>query len=293
MQWLTSEASPLTARVWANFVWQQHFGRGLVETPGDFGLKGARPTHADLLDWLACELREHSWSTKHLHRLIVTSAAYRRASALGKATFVVASPPAARGIGTQPSPPDTQNVELASNLRATTQRIDPENIYLWRWLPRRLEGEAIRDALLAVSGRLDTKSGGPSDKPGGGSRRRSLYLTQRRHELPASLAMFDGPTAHESCPRRHASTVPLQPLHLLNNAESMKHAEAFATRVRERAGMDQAAQVSAAFQVALNRVPDEAERVAAAKFFSAGTATNTLAQFCQALLNLNEFVYLE
>ena len=175
--WLASDANPLTARVWVNFVWQQHFGRGLVETPGDFGVKGARPANPALLDWLACELREHGWSTKHLHRLIVTSAAYRRASL-----------------------PDTANMER-----------DKENKHLWRWLPRRLEAEAIRDSLLAVAGRLDLTAGGPSDPPDKPSFRRSLYQLQQRFKLPPGRALFDAPTANESCPRRHVSTVPSRP----------------------------------------------------------------------------------
>ena len=128
VDWLVSEANPLTARVWVNFVWQQHFGRGIVETPGDFGTHGAAPTHPELLDWLACELREKGWSTKHLHRLIMTSHTYRQTAAN-----------------------DPENAAR-----------DPENRWLWHWSPRRLEAEAIRDATLAVAGKLDFAQGGPS-----------------------------------------------------------------------------------------------------------------------------------
>jgi cytochrome c553 len=256
--WLASDANPLTARVWANFVWQQHFGRGLVETPGDFGVKGARPANQALLDWLACELREHGWSTKHLHRLIVTSAAYRRASQS-----------------------DAANLEH-----------DRENVHLWRWLPLRLEAEAIRDSLLAVAGRLDLTAGGPSDPPDKPSFRRSLYQLQQRFKLPPGQALFDAPTANESCPRRHVSTVPLQPLLLLNNEANVKLAADFSTRVRQVAGDDTGKQIATAFRLALGREPDDMERGEAEKFLARPDSSGSvLTDFCQAVMNLNEFVY--
>jgi len=264
-EWLASDANPLTARVWVNFVWQQHFGRGLVETPGDFGLKGARPTNQPLLDWLACELREHGWSTKHLHHLIVTSAAYRRAAV-----------------------PNAENA-----------RRDPENRHLWRWVPRRLEAEAIRDSMLAVAGKLECAAGGPSDAPEKQSHRRSLYQLQPRFQLPEGQALFDAPVANESCPRRHSSTVPLQPLHLLNNETNVKIAASLASRVRALASDDRARQTDAAFRLALGREPDDAERAAVDGFFghhSAGQkgeiSHDALVDFCQAIMNLNEFLYL-
>jgi len=137
VDWLTSRNNPLTARVWVNFIWQQHFGRGLVTAAGDFGTQGAKPTHPELLDWLATELVRCGWSTKHIHRLIVLSNTYRQAS--------------------QPN--------------AANAKIDPDNIFLWRWSPRRLEAEVIRDAVLAVSGELDRPLGGPSVSPGEEKRR--------------------------------------------------------------------------------------------------------------------------
>ena len=271
-EWLASDSNPLTARVWVNFVWQQHFGRGLVETSGDFGLKGAKPANQELLDWLACEFRKpthHSpdgplppaWSTKHLHRLILTTAAYRRTSQYHRA-----------------------NAE-----------IDPTNRHLWRWEPRRLESEALRDSILAVSGCLDSSIGGPSHvSTNAPSLRRSLYLRQQRNLLPAMQAVFDAPTANESCPRRHTSTVALQPLHLLNNSEIYRWAELFAERVAHEAGRDVNHQVERACQLALNRSPDATERDWCAKFFAEASAPNrALTHFCHALLNLNEFAYLE
>ena len=266
VDWLVSDANPLTARVWVNFVWQQHFGRGLVETPGDFGLRGAPPANQPLLDWLACELREQGWSTRHLHRLIVTSAAYKRAA-----------------------------LHETSNAR-----IDPDNRHLWRWEPRRLESEALRDAMLSVAGLLEEKMGGPS-RPATNvfANGRSLYLMQQRNVLPAMQRLFDAPTATESCPRRHASTVALQPLHLLNNAGLVRIAEAFAGRVEREAGSDPERQIERACRLAFNRPPDEQEREWAMKFLTApatveGEATRSaLIHFCQALMNLSEFAYLE
>jgi len=311
VDWLTSAASPLTARVWVNYLWQQHFGRGLVATPADFGTHGAKPSHPELLDWLAVELRQSGWSTKHIHRLIVTSSAYRQAS--------------------------TPN--------ADNEGIDPENRYLWRWMPRRLESEAIRDAVLAVSGELDKSVGGPSDPSDAKSVRRSLYLRQHRFHLPAALALFDAPIGNESCARRYVSTVPLQPLHLLNNEQMLKRAEGFAAHVQASAGNDRTNQIRIAFELALGRAPEATELAMAEKLFSADRylpessgATNTptnklvrspgdtlaptgdsdrkgiaatksaepphdasrepeappaLVHFCHALLNLNEFIYID
>jgi hypothetical protein len=280
VDWLVSDANPLTARVWVNYVWQQHFGRGLVETPGDFGLRGAPPVNQALLDWLAYEFRQPaaaagasgaapsplSWSVRHLHRLIVTSAAYRR----------------------------------AAYHDAANARIDPDNRHLWRWEPRRLESEALRDSMLAVSGLLEKTIGGPSHPATNSANCRSLYLTQQRNVLPAAQRVFDAPAAIESCPRRHVSTVALQPLHLLNNAEMGRLARAFATCVEREAGQDPERQMERACRLALNRSPDDLERVWAMKFLSTPSSSKAdeppgtaLFHFCQALLNLNEFAYLE
>jgi hypothetical protein len=266
--WLTGPRNPLTARVMVNRLWQYHFGRGLVATPSDFGARGAPPTHPELLDWLASEFRRTGGSTKQLHRLIVCSRTYRQSSA-----------------------------HHAGNARR-----DPDNRLWWRWSPRRLEAEAIRDAMLAVSGELDRRAGGPSDPGEAGSLRRGLYLLQKRERPPAVQALFDGPSAAaESCPRRAVSTVPLQSLYLLNNDFAVARARAFARRVWTRAGGDRGHQCEAAFLLALGRSPDDVERAAAREFFeahgrgpaAAGEVPEALVPFCQALLNLNEFVYLE
>jgi hypothetical protein len=255
--WLTGPTNPLVARVWVNRVWHYHFGRGLVETPGDFGLKGAPPDHPGLLDWLASELVEGGWSTKHVHRRIVRSAAYRRDSR-----------------------PDPSNAA-----------VDPDNRLLWRRTPRRLEAEALRDSLLAVSGELDRRRGGPSTPPekAADSRRRTIYFMQKRDAFPEFHSVFDGPSANESCARRHVSTVALQPLLLLNDPFVAARARGFAERVRGRAGTGAAARVEAAFELALGRAPDDREREAGAAFLEGGE--ERLVLFCQVLFNLNEFAY--
>jgi hypothetical protein len=310
--------------VWVNYVWQQHFGRGLVATPGDFGLRGARPTHPELLDWLARELVKSGWSTKHLHRLLVLSNTYRQAAR-----------------------PDSPGAE-AANAKA-----DPDNRFWWRWSPRRLEAEAIRDAMVFVSGTLDLTAGGPSAPFGASAAtdggeldptyegyvtaskeaparpRRSVYMRQLRDNFPVMQKLFDGATANESCTRRHVATVASQPLYLLNNPFILRQAEAFARRVRAKAGGDEARQVEAAFLLALGRPPDEADRQAVREFLDAhggaappgdgGTPPKAdpsqylgrflgfgrlppkadpnqpplrLVHLCHAILNLNEFLYL-
>jgi hypothetical protein len=264
--WLSSPRNPLSARVWVNRLWHYHFGRGIVATPGDFGVKGSPPTHPALLDWLASEFVRSGGSTKHLHRLLVCSATYRQAS--------------------RPHPGNA--------------KIDPENLFLWRWRPRRLESEAVRDSLLAVSGELDGTAGGPSDIEEKKSLRRSLYLLQKREHPPAVQHLFDGPSAAtESCPKRQVSTVPLQALYLLNNEFVLSRAEALARRVLARAGTERRQQIETAFLLTLGRRPETAERAAARKFFATYAEGGTkngqtaLVHFCHSLLSLNEFIYLE
>jgi hypothetical protein len=258
--WLASDKNPLVARVYVNRIWQQHFGRGLVATPNDFGVKGATPTHPELLDYLASELLR-TGSTKHIHRLIVTSSTYRQAST-GEAAIV---------------------------------KRDPENHYYWRWSPRRLEAEAIRDAWLAASGELDRTVGGPSvtdDK----SRRRGLYLLQKREAPPQMQALFDGPFGMtESCGRRQTTTVALQPLYLLNSAFSVERAKALATRVTKAAGDDRERQIAAVYRMTLARNPNAKETALGLRFFErlASQPDTALQRYCQAIMNLNEFVYID
>ena len=253
--WLTARDNPLTARVWVNRLWQWHFGHGLVETSGDFGKQGSAPSHPDLLDWLAAELMDHGWSMKHIHRLIVNSATYRQSSAYS----------------------------------AGNARLDPDNVTLWRWKPRRLEAEAIRDCVLSVSRQLDPAIGGPSVPlpQGESSNRRALYIQQKRNTLPHQQMLFDGATAITSCSRRQVSTVGLQPLYLLNSAFMQRAAERFAAHLRNPAASDEA-QARAAIESALQReaTSEEIQRGAA------HIRARGLKSFCLALFNLNEFLYL-
>ncbi len=259
--WLSSRENPLVSRVWANRIWQWHFGRGIVATSSDFGTLGSPPSHPQLLDWLALELLENGWSTKHLHRQIVLSSTYRQ--------------------------------ERRSD--AGNAAIDPENVLLWNWPSRRLEAEAIRDAVLTATGELNPELGGPSVPPEReeAALRRTLYLYQRRSEMPAAMTMFDAPELVSSCPERGVSTVALQPLYLLNSSFMVRRAETLAKRVREAAGEDLTRQVETAFRFTLGRHPDPEElQRSLALLSSTADPGLALAHFCHALMNLNEFIYL-
>ncbi len=265
-EWLTDARHPLTARVWVNRIWQQHFGRGIVETTSDFGLKGAPPTHPELLDWLAAELVQSGWSNKHIHRLILNSRTYQ------------------------------QSAECSSDVLTA----DPDNQWLTRWVPRRLEHEALRDALLATADRLTVRVGGtsvPLDQREA-STRRSLYLFQRRGQPPEMQGLFDGPTeASESCARRVSSTTSLQSLFLLNHDFTLTAAKQLAAIV-SRESLDQERRVAVLFERVLSRRPSTAEQDAARHFFdrlskSGSTDEQAFVQFTQAVLNLNEAVFVE
>ena len=202
--WLTDARNPLTARVWVNRIWQWHFGRGLVETSNDFGTQGRPPSHPALLDFLASELIEHSWDTQHIQKLILGSSTYR----------------------------------VASHKSVQNSRIDPDNRLYWRWTPHRLQAEAIRDSILKVSGQLDQSEGGPSDTHD--SQRRSIYLTQKRDNLPEQQVLFDSANGIITCARRRTSTTALQPLWLMNSkfvqnaAKSLLHVQAMLKRPSRR-----------------------------------------------------------
>lgn len=243
--WMTSSDNPLTARVWVNRIWQWHFGKGLVETSSDFGKMGTPATHPELLDYLAAELVDHNWSTNHIHRLILNSATYR----------------------------------ASSQFSARNAAIDPENKTYWRWVPRRLEAEAIRDSMLAVSDRLDRTAGGPSAPGDGGSKRRSLYLRQHRERLPDQQLLFDSASGLVSCSRRNVSTTALQPLWLLNSQFSQDTASAIA----ENAGS-----VTEVFRQCLGRDPSGEEL----STLTAHAEADGLASVCLVLLNTSEFLYI-
>jgi hypothetical protein len=267
--WLTHPDNPLPARVLVNRVWGWHLGQGLLRTPSDLGFNGERPSHPDLLDFLASEFRTSGWSLKKLHRRIVLSATYRQSSAW--------------------------------NERAAA--LDAGNRLLWRVAPRRLEAEVIRDAMLQVSGALDRAMGGPGyhlwdysgyvivfklkDRLPADAYRRMIYQFKPRLQQDGTFGAFDCPDATASVPRRTSSTTALQALNLLNDPFVLDQAERFAARVRREAGGEVGAQVERAFRLALGRAPAPCEARAAQGVVRA----HGLAPLCRALLNANEFVF--
>jgi hypothetical protein len=272
--WIASPRNPLTARVFVNRVWQSLMGRPLVATPNDFGLAGSRPEDAALLDWLASEFVRQNWSVKQLIRQIATSSAYRQAPSFGAEHFALRS-------------------------------------------PRRLNAEQLRDSLLLVSGLLTAKADGPPiwpdlppealgsnpaflddnpektkgwySSPEADQYCRSLFLVQKRNTRVPLLETFDLPDNSTPCARREVSTVAPQALTMLNSSLAVKAARAFAERVEREAGEDAARQVEHAFALALQRRPDASELTASERFL----AERSLAELCRALLNLNEFMYVD
>jgi hypothetical protein len=279
--WIASPRNPLTARVLVNRLWQTHFGRGLVATPSDFGKQGERPTHPELLDWLAQRLIAGGWSIKKIQRLIVLSAAYRQSSIASESAL----------------------------------RFDPENRLLSRMPRRRLEGEAIRDALLAISGKLSAHQGGPAVYPelpseikaSGASwkvsaseeerDRRSVYVAVRRNLRYPLLAVFDAPDGNETCPRRFVTTTAPQALMLLNGKVARDLSSQFAARVSRETGLDNDATVARAYRIALGRSPDDFERRAMRRFLDQAEAARgrreAVADLCHAIVNLNEFLFVD
>ncbi len=232
-RWITDRANPLTARVAVNQIWSRHFGEPLVRSVFDFGLRSPQPLHHQLLDWLAVEFMESGWNMKRLHKLIVTSQAYRMQSSAGTET---------------------------ANLK-----IDPDNHYYWRMNPRRMEAEVIRDSLLALSGRLDPTLGGPTQPVAAAEAglRRTIYYHHARDERLLFLTMFDAASAEE-CYRRHETIVPQQALALSNSKLVFDTADELARALSGKAGdVSSADFVGAAFEVILGRMPTEAEQAAA------------------------------
>lgn len=232
-RWITNEASPLTARVMVNRIWQQHFGRGIVRTENDFGTRGEAPTHPELLDWLASRFIESGWSVKHMHRLIVHSQAYQQSSS-----------PAQHADNTSRHALASGSEDQTAGSTAPDQ-IDPENRYLWRFSPRRLSAEEIRDSMLLASDSLDPSPGAehpfPAPHTWGFSQhapfyavyetnRRSVYLMQQRIKRHPFLALFDGSDPNVSTARRELTTVPTQALYLMNNPFVHQSASSLAKR---------------------------------------------------------------
>jgi hypothetical protein len=277
-RWITDPNHPLTARVIANRLWQYHFGRGLVETPNDFGVNGAAPSHPELLDYLANELVAHDWQLKPLHRLILTSATYRQAA-------------------------------LATDDNAARER-DPDNRLLWRFNRRRLTAEQLRDAMLMASGRLNARLGGPSVIPPVKQElvdllyapnqwevttdrrehdRRSVYLIAKRNLRLPYLEVFDQPDLQISCSRRESSTHAPQALELLNGELANDLAAAFAERLQHEVGSDAREQVRRAFELVVGRSPTHDEKATSLAFLM----HQPLKEFALVMFNVNAFLYVE
>lgn len=330
--WITSTNNPLTARVFVNRAWQQHFGQGLVDTPNDFGLAGGRPSHPELLDWLAADFMRNGWSVKRLHRLMVTSAIYQQ-----------------RSSSTEAPARKKRSVPVVSD-------VSPKVDYSRQQI-RRLSAEQLRDSLLAVSGllKLDHKGGAPIwpdlppeilqanpaflddnetktkgwyPSPKTNQNVRSVYLVQKRTVRVPFMETFDMPENSVSCARRTDSIVAPQALTLLNSSLAIEASRALAERVQSEAGQDQKKQVERAFALVLQREPDRKELraclallndrsrtpavVRATNSTASTLATNAaavstnkpaarnqpslplaLTELCRALLNLNEFIYID
>jgi hypothetical protein len=280
-KWVASPENPLFARVMVNRVWQHHFGTGIVSTPDNLGQSGAKPSHPEFLDWLAAEFVRSGWSVKHLHRLILKSAVYRQAS----------------------TPRDGLDV------------VDPDNRLLSHFPLRRLDAEAVRDAMLHAAGELNRKAGGPyvpSQRTAegvvevaenvDGAKRRSVYLQQRRTQTVTLLQLFDAPSMVTTCGKRSPSTVPLQSLALLNSEFVRARGKAFAARLIREAGADDAKRLALAFRLACGRLPHTDEREACEAFLAKQRSVyasekdadaRAWADLGQMLLASNAFLYIE
>ncbi len=295
-RWMTRPDNPLVARVLVNRVWQWHFGEGLVATENDFGVMGQKPSHPELLDWLAREFVASGWSLKHLHKLIVGSSTY----------------------------------QMSSQTDTLAQRIDPDDRLLWRWKPRRQEAEALRDSILMVSGQLNSQRGGPSiyphlpqsvlagqTKPGDGWGksspqqvvRRSIYIFVKRSLAVPELEVLDAPDTSSSCEQRTVSTTGPQALTFLNGEFIQQQVQQFAARLRREVGDEPGALIRRAFELALGREPRHAELSEALEFLTAqriqietdakvvsqdarDEQRKALEALCLVILNTNEYFYL-
>lgn len=270
-EWIVDPENPLTARVIVNRIWQHQFGVGLVDTPNDFGKNGSRPTHPELLDFLARELIEHGWSLKSIQRLILTSATWRQSSVP----------------------------------RADALAVDASSRLLWRFPPRRIEAESIRDSILAVSGTLDRTAGGPAfflhevdrenvyhyhpkEDFGPAESRRMVYAFKVRMEQDGVFGAFDCPDGSLVMPRRSVSTTPLQALNLFNSRFMLHQSELFSDRLVHEASGNLEAQVNRAWILAYNRRPASGELNQAVNFARA----DGLPALCRAVLNSNEFLFI-
>jgi hypothetical protein len=279
--WLANRDNPLTWRSIANRVWLYHFGRGIVDTPNDFGRMGQVPSHPELLDWLAVELRDSGGSLKHLHRLIVTSAAYQQSSS-------------------------SESAESASN---DPESVDAENRLLWKMNRRRIEAEEVRDAVLAAAGMLETQMFGPAfqdfviekpehsphylyakhDPADAATHRRTIYRFIVRSQPQPFLGALDCADASMSVDKRNETVTPLQALALLNNPFMVEMSEQFSERLATVQPDDMAGQIELAFRIAFGRAPVQQEQNRLLEY----AQEHGLANVCRIIFNLNEFVYVD
>ena len=305
---ITHPANPLTARVFVNRLWTFVMGQGIVNTPNDFGVNGDRPSHPQLLDWLASDFVDGGWRIKRLVREMVTSSTFRQsAHTRGQKSEV-------RGqrseVGASTATHGQRTTDTPHSAFPNPHSVDPDNRLLWRFNRQRLSAEEVRDAMLAVSGRLYEKMGGQSViveveedlvellyKPSQWEvtpdrhehDRRSIYLLAKRNLRLPFMDVFDQPDLQTSCPRRESSTHPLQALEMLNGRLANDLAETLAERLRTEAGDGPGEQVELAFRLALGRAPNDDERRAAETFLD----EQPLREFALAMFNLNGFLYVE
>lgn len=270
--WIVDPANPLPPRVLANRLWHYHFGTGLLDTPSDFGYMGGRPTHPELLDYLAMQVHQNHWHLKPLHKLLMMSETYQQ----------------------------------ASTYRAAAAARDADSRLLWRFPPRRLAAEEVRDSMLAVAGKLDLKMGGPGfrlykyvqdnvatylplEVHGPETYRRAVYHQNARAAVVDLVTDFDAPDCAAAAPRRAITTTPMQALTLLNHQFTLDMAQSLAERVQKEAGSEPAAQVRLVYQVLYSRDPTPEESSACQGLI----AQTNLRALCRALLNTSEFLYVD
>jgi hypothetical protein len=270
-EWAVDARNPLTARVMVNRVWHYHFGRGLVATPNDFGFNGDRPSHPELLDWLASEFVAQEWSIKKLQKVILLSHTYRQ----------------------------------SSGYQTRAAEVDPDNRLLWRFGARRLEAEAIRDAMLASSGQLDLQMGGPGFRPfnvrifnshfydlfdaeGPEFDRRTVYRISVRSARDPLLETFDCPDGSDKAPKRSITTTPIQSLSLMNNSLVLRISRRLAERVARDGGEQASTQMKRAYRLTLGRDPRPAE----AEWALAHVEKHGMESLAWVLFNSSEFLYL-
>lgn len=307
-RWLTrpdSAAGSLTARVMVNRIWKHHFGQGLVRSLGNFGKTGDRPTHPELLDWLASEFIHQRWSIKEMHRLMMTSSAYRQASQKGRGGD------RDTGRNSNEPPVDFSSPHTLSPSHSPLLA-DPDNRHLSRMPLRRLDAESLRDSLLLIAGQLDETRFGPPDavqvRADGlvlSGKRRSVYAQQLRKHPASLLETFDLPAMNPNCLQRPESLVALQALHLMNDASVRELAAKFADRVQREAGDDPVQQIRRACWIALCRLPSDEELTACQQTLASLTdrwsqqmsvpeaMRKALATLCHTLMNSAAFLYVD